>query len=741
VTLGMATAAFLGATSARPASGGGGPLGAAGSAGAPALTLERVARFPPPGNRIPTGFRFTHDGRILYYLALDGDADVRMLVREEVASGRREVLARAADPGRAPSREEVLRRERLRLQDRGITQFVLAEKADRVVYAWAGDLYLARPGGEPVRLTQSEASEQDPQLSADGRRLAFVRDGDLYAIDVDTRLERRLTTGAKEGVTNGLAEYIAQEEMDRRSGFWWSPDGSRIAYAQVDETGIPIYPIVHQGADTWDVETHRYPFAGGPNARVRLGIVPSAGGPTTWLDLAPTGEDVYLARARFGPDGAFYAQVESRDQKSLRLLRFAAAGGPAAQILEERSETWINLSDDFLPLEKGGFVWASERSGWKHLELRAADGSVARTLTSGSWPVDRLEGVDEKRGLVYFTAARETPLEKSLYRVPLAGGEVERITAQAGFHAVVTSPEGSHFVDTFDSARTPPVVTLRESGGRTVRTLEANDDPEIGALGLQPPELVSLRGPDGTLLYGAVFKPPDLSPGRRYPALVRVYGGPTAQTVKDSWELTQDLRAQYLARQGYVVFRLDNRGSPRRGRAFETALYHRLGSVEVEDQIAGARWLASLPYVDGGRIGIYGWSYGGYMAALAVLKAPDIFRAAVVGAPVTDWDGYDTHYTERYMGTPAANAEGYRAASVLPLAATLQNPLLIIHGMSDENVHFRHTARLLNVLNAAHRPYDLLVFPDERHLPRALSDRVYMEERLLRHFDRALKNP
>jgi dipeptidyl-peptidase-4 len=739
VTLGLAAVAFLGASRARAAAGGG-------HAGSPpvapaGLTLERVARFPPPGTRIPTGFRFTHDGRILYYLAIDGDADVRMLVREEVAGGRREVLARAANPGLAPSRDEVLRRERLRLQDRGITQFVLAEKTDRVVYAWAGDLYLARPDGDPVRLTRSETPEIDPQLSDDGRRLAFVRDGDLYALDLETLQERRLTTGARDGVTNGLAEYIAQEEMERRGGFWWSPDGSRLAYAQVDETGIPIYPIVHQGSDTWDVETHRYPFAGGPNARVRLGVIPAVGGETTWLDLAPAGEDFYLARARFGSDGALYVQVESRDQKTLRLLRFDAADLRPRLLLEERSDTWINLTDDFRPLQNGGFLWSSERSGWRHLELRSPDGSLKHPLTSGSWSVDRLESVDEKRGLVYFTAARDTPLERNLYRVPLAGGEPERLTPEPGFHAVVTSPDGTHFVDTHDSVRTPPVVTLRTSRGRPVRTIEANDDPEVRALGLAPPELVSLRGPDGTLLYGAIFKPPDLAPGRRCPALVRVYGGPTAQTVKDSWELTQDLRAQNLARQGYVVFRLDNRGSPRRGRAFEDAVYRRLGSVEVEDQIAGARWLAALPYVDGDRIGIYGWSYGGYMAALSVLRAPDLFRAAVAGAPVTDWDGYDTHYTERYMGTPQDNPQGYRAASVLPLAGSLRNPLLIIHGMSDENVHFRHTARLLNVLNAAHRPYDLLVFPDERHLPRALSDRAYMEERLLRHFDRALKNP
>jgi dipeptidyl-peptidase-4 len=229
-----------------------------------------------------------------------------------------------------------------------------------------------------------------------------------------------------------------------------------------------------------------------------------------------------------------------------------------------------------------------------------------------------------------------------------------------------------------------------------------------------------------------------MTPGRRYPALVRVYGGPTAQEVRNSWELTRDLRAQHLTERGYVVFRLDNRGTPRRGHAFATALDRHLGSVEVEDQIAGARYLAALPYVDGGRIGIYGWSYGGYMAALCLLKAPEIFRAAVAGAPVTDWDGYDTHYTERYMGKPQENPDGYRAASLIPLAPQLKGRLLILHGQVDENVHFRHTARFVQALNAAHRPYDLMMFPEERHLPRRAEDRQYLEQRLIEHFDAAL---
>jgi len=709
------------------------------TAGTSELTLARVARFPPPGARVATQFRFTHDGRFLYFLSLEGPGPDRSLVRLDVRGGAREVVGRAEGTGAAAlTPEEILRRERQRIQDLGITEYTLAEKADAVVYVSGGALFLVRPGSPPVALPEAGKGALTPQLSSDGTRLAFVRDGELLVMDLATRAVVTLTRGAGETLKHAVAEYIAQEEMDRPLGFWWSPDGGALAWTEVDESPVPVYPIVHQGRDAWDVERPRYPFAGGPNARVRLGIVPSRGGETRWLPLAQEGEDVYLARVRFGPDGALYAQVQSRDQKSLRLVRFRPPSYQATPLLEERSETWVALHEDLRPLKDGRFLWSSERSGWRHLELRATDGRPVRTLTSGAWPVDRLESVDEERGIVFFTAARESPLHKPVYRVPLEGGKVARVTPEDGFHAAVFAPDGRRFVDVHDRLSQPPKALLREASGAIERVIDANDDPEVKALGLAPPELVTLQGADGTPLHGAIYHPPAGTGGPRHPAIVRVYGGPTSQTVKDSWELTQDLRAQFLARRGYVVFRLDNRGTPRRGVAFERTLARRLGAVEVEDQAAGARWLASRPDVDGARIGIYGWSYGGYMALLCLLRAPDIFRAGVAGAPVTDWAGYDTHYTERYMGTPQENPDGYRASSVLTEAARLDRPLLLVHGMSDENVHFRHTARLLNVLNPAHRRYDLLLFPDERHLPRGQNDREELEARLLQHFDRHL---
>jgi dipeptidyl-peptidase 4 len=708
------------------------------------ISFQRVARFPPPGGRVANGFRFTRDGGILYFLQAEGNGVVQSLFREEVATGAHTTAARP--PGTPQegglSREETLRRERKRLQEKGITQYVLAARADVVVFAYAGDLYLARPGHDPLRLTETPATELDPQLSEDGRRLGFVRDGDLYVMELPSRAERRLTEGARDGLTHGLAEYIAQEEMDRFSGFWWAPDGRRLAYTEVDETGIPVYPIVHQGSAEWEVERERYPFAGGPNARVRLGVVAAAGGPTRWLSIAPAdGTEFYLARVTWDRQGSLLAQVESRDQTRLRLLRFDPDRWEPVTLLEDRSDTFINLHDDLHPLPGGRFLWSSERGGYRHLELRAPDGTLLRALTSGPWAVDALQGVDETKGTVFFTAAKDSPLERPLYRVPLEGGAIERVTPEDGFHTVTVSPDGRLMVDVHDSLRQPPRALLREASGRTLRVLDPNDDPEPAALGLHPPEMVTLPAGDGTTLYGALYRPPGPVPAGGFPAIVSVYGGPGSQRVRNAWELTSDLRAQRLVGQGFVVFKLDNRGTPRRGKAFETALFHRLGSVEVEDQIAGARWLAERPEIDGARIAIYGWSYGGYMAARCLLLAPDRFRAAVAGAPVTDWDGYDTHYTERYLGTPQDDRDGYTAASLLPLAPRLQRPLLIVHGMVDENVHFRHTARLLSALNAARRRYDLLVFPEERHLPRRPEDREYLERRVAEFLQQSLATP
>jgi dipeptidyl-peptidase-4 len=384
----------------------------------------------------------------------------------------------------------------------------------------------------------------------------------------------------------------------------------------------------------------------------------------------------------------------------------------------------------------GSFIWASERDGFQHLYLYNREGTLIRQLTSGAWMVDSLAGVDEKRGLVYFTGTREGPLETHLYAVPIGGGELRLITAGApGKHAVVLDQACTRFVDTYDSLTQPPTVTLCALlDGAPLATIFDERDPRVDALALDPPELVALQSRDGATLHGALFRPAARFGAGPYPAIVQVYGGPHRQAVTNSWTVTMTMRAQYLRSQGFLVFLLDNRGSARRGLAFEGALKHDMCHIEVDDQVDGVRWLVDRGLADPDRVGIYGWSYGGYMAVMSLARAPETFKVAVAGAPVTDWDGYDTHYTERYMGTPQSNPAGYAASSALSHVDTIAGKLMLIHGLIDENVHFRHTARLINALIKARKPYDLFLFPDERHTPRGMADRIYLEERIRDYF-------
>lgn len=707
------------------------------------LTLEEVARYPRPGTNVPSNLAFSPDGRLLTYLWSERGDLVRDLWALDLVSGQRRVLVGAPGGGISDENvnpEEALRRERQRLREGGVTHYSWPKSADRLLVPINSQLFVTSSAGEPLRaLAPSDEPAVDARLSPDGRQVVFVRARELWVVDTAGGEARRLTHDATATVSNGLAEYVAQEEMGRDAGFWIAPDGRHLAYAQVDEGHIPPYPIVHQGGDTWRVEKHRYPFAGGENAHVRLGVLPlpegpgrPAGGATRWLDLGPD-PDCYLARVDWRPDGRLLVQVQSRDQRRLELRLFDVADGSCHTLLLEEGDPWINLHADLRFVgDRGDFLWSSERTGFRHLELRDARGGLVRTLTAGEWPVDRVAHLDPDRGWVYFLAGRESPLERHLYRVPLAGGQIERLTHEPGFHAATFSADGRWYAHHHESRTAPPSVRVRSADGAERWPLHVPLPTEDLAPGLAPPELVALTSRDGARLYGAMYRPHP--PIAHLPTLICVYGGPHAQMVNDTWGMTVDLRAQYLAAQGFLVFKLDNRGSARRGLAFEASIARRMGGVEVQDQVDGVRWLVEQGLADPNRVGIYGWSYGGYMTLLCLMKAPETFKAGVAGAPVTAWDGYDTHYTERYMGTPQQNPEGYRESSALSHADKLDGRLLIVHGMIDENVHFRHTARLVTALETANRPFDLLVFPNERHMPRGEDARRYLEERLVGAF-------
>ena len=456
------------------------------------------------------------------------------------------------------------------------------------------------------------------------------------------------------------------------------------------------------------------------------------------MDLGAT-EDIYLARVAWLPNGRLTAQIQNREQSRLVLQVFDPQTGAATTLLTETSEVWLNLHNLCKPLANGRFLWGSERSGFQHLYLYEGNGELVRPLTQGEWLVEEIAAVDEKGETVYFTGTRHSPLERHLYAVSLDGGEPRQITTAPGLHDVVVDPAQQRFIDVQHNRHNPPTITLRDlADGRLLTTIYDTPDPRVAQLNLPTPELITLASRDGVLLHGAIYYPPrSFGPGP-HPTIVSVYGGPHAQRVQESWLLTVDLRAQYLAQRGFLVFKLDNRGSARRGLQFEGAIRHNMGDVEVQDQVDGVRWLVSQGLTDPARVGIYGWSYGGYMAAICLARAADTFRVAVAGAPVTHWDGYDTHYTERYMGLPQANPQGYKVSSVMHHVTQIRGKLLLVHGLIDENVHFRHTARLINALNRARIPYDLLIFPDERHMPRRLEDRVYQEERVCGYFEEYL---
>ena len=712
------------------------------------MPIEEVAKFPPPGMAIPVSFAFSADDRSLTYLYGPDQSPVRRLYAMDVETGEKRVIQAGVDPESAElSLEEQLLRQRQRQMGEGITRYSWNAARGVIAIPAQSGVYLKDGMDAPPRLV---ASAQDgailtPRISPDGTRLAFVRDAEIYVVPLDAADDsppRQITFGARgTGKTNGVAEYIAQEEMGRLSGFWWSKDGSLIAFEQADETHIPPYRIVHQGKDDIGAaarEDHRYPFAGEANARVKLGVAPADGGEPVWMDLGDS-EDVYLARVAWTPSGALRAQIQNREQTRLDLVEFDLSTGARTTILTETSDVWINLHDMFKPLKSGEFVWASERDGFSHLYLYGEGGNLIRRLTGGDWVVDGLAGVDESARTAYFTGTKDAATERHLYKVPLDGGETERVTRESGVHSVTLDRAFQRFVDVFSDVNTPPTITLRSlEDGSPLCAVHLPDDPRVEALALTPPELVQVESGDGDTLHAALYKPPPRFGEGPHPTVIYVYGGPHAQVVTNSWGMTCAMRIQRLRSLGYLVFSLDNRGSARRGLAFEGAIRHSMGGVEVRDQVAGVRWLAERGLADPDRVGVYGWSYGGYMALMCLTRAPDVFKMGVAGAPVTHWDGYDTHYTERYMGTPQANPEGYAAGSPMTHVANLRGSLLIVHGLIDENVHFRHTARLINALIKARKPYELLMFPDERHMPRSLADRVYMEERIGDFFERSL---
>jgi dipeptidyl-peptidase-4 len=701
------------------------------------LTLDDLVRQPLPGMDAPGRIEFVPGEDAISYLQSSNGSLVRSLWRHDLATGERRLLAgpiaEAEREETTFSRDEELRRQRQRTVELGVTEYGWASRSRRptLVVPLDGRLFVAS-GDEPVREIAGITRVQAAKLSPDGRLVAYVVAGDLWVIPVEGGSAARLTSDASDGLFNGLPEFVAAEELDRPDGLWWSDDGAFLAYARVDERELAPFLIPHWGEDAAEVEVHRYPFAGQKNAQVSLHVVAARGGNPIAGRIEVDG---YLARVVAHPDGGWLVGVLSRDQRSLRWSALSPDGA-ARELWVEASEPWLNLDDDTRVLGDGRILRSTEASGFRHLELRDSDGGQDRTLTHGEWQVAGVVEVDQERGKVLFVAGRDAVLERHLYAVSLDGGEPTRLTDEPGWHEVIASSDGRRWADTCSTLEHGPRVSVRgRDGGPSITIHEPSADS--GHVDLVPPELLELTAADGsTLLHGAFYRPdPTWGPP---PLVLSVYGGPHSQRVVNAWSLTVELRAQWLRQRGIGVLIVDNRGTSGRGLAFEAGLAGRLGSIEVDDQATAARELVRRGDADLERIGLYGWSYGGYMTLVCMAREPNLFKVGVAGAPVVDWDGYDTAYTERYLGTPAGNPDGYRESSVLTQAGDLRGQLLVVHGLLDENVHFRHTARLLATLGELGRSVDLLLLAAERHGPRARPALGLRERRTLEFLCRHL---
>jgi dipeptidyl-peptidase-4 len=707
------------------------------SAGPRTLEVSDLRATPPIAGRLVKGVTWVPHTSRLAFIAQEGEGDsaTESLVLEDAATGKRERLLGGA----------------------GLELPGNAGKATLDGYEWSPDGLLVLLAAEPglaiydtrkkslETLTREEA--EYPSFSPTGRAVAFVRHGNLFVVDVQSRKETQLTRDGGAHVFNGRLDWVYEEELSNHGGraYEWSPDGSFIAYLRLDENRVPTYPLVdflsvpHAG-----FFEQRYPNPGDANAIPSVHIVDIEGHERSHVDFS-TGDDLYVVPdLSWVPDSTSVAyEVMTRQQDHLE-VKLLSTGGKTRLLFEERDPYWINVPDRInsrpheAPLRflKGDrFLWLSERSGFSHIYTGSLANPALVPVTKGSWQVDGIVGVDEPSGTVYFTSTEKDPRERQIDKIHLDGTGFARVTTDPGVHTGELSPDGTYLAATQSSLQHPPLLQLLSAAGKVVRTV---DEPHNRLSEFQWPtvEFAEVKAADGTRLFCELMKPPSFDPKKTYPAVVYVYGGPHAQLVRDEFPRLSNLLV--LASHGFLVWTLDNRGSWGRGHAFESVIFKDMGRAELADQLEGLRYLKSLPFVDKERVGLTGWSYGGYMTLYAMTHAPEAFKCAVAGAPVADWKLYDSIYTERYMRTPKENPEGYKTSSPLAAASKVKGRLLLIHGTADDNVHMYNTINFVKELSAAGISYELELGPGEKHGFRSRANQDARDKALVAFFEKNL---
>jgi len=720
--------------------------------GRKALTIEDIFADGSITGRGPESVQWSPDGNRFSFVQRDDSGEHGELWYVDSSGEKKVLVSEAKLAGLAPSAESVKNeREKERITRYHVAAYQWAPDSQHLLFDSQGQLWLyAIDTGTAVQLTADPDASGDPKFAPDGNQIAYVRKHNLFVRGIADGRERQLTKDKDENLLNGEVDWVYAEELEVRSNYFWSPNGKEIAFLQMDETRVPGYPITDYMPTHAHADMEKFPQPGDPNPAVRLGVISASGGKTRWVSTSED-QDIYIPRFGWVRDGLLWAEVLNRHQNEMDLYFIDAASGRSRRVLSETSpEDWVKVGDAFRVLRSGDhFLWSSWRDGTTQLYLYSfdkenplgADAKLERQLTQGDFEVFAVDAVDDA-GVVYFTCNKDDPRQRQIFSVRLDGSAVTRVSQEAGTHEspdrteqIVFSPDAKRYVDYYSSVMTPPRLASCTSNG-TCWTVWASRS--IEDYGLIEPSNLEFRAEDGTRLYGQLLLPAEPKPTGKTPLIVFVYGGPADQVVRNVWQRETGLFDQLLARRGFAVFAVDNRGTPGRDRKFQTAIRHQFGAVELKDQLSALdQLLQEYAQLDRDRVAIWGWSNGGSMTLYAMTHS-EAFRAGVSVAPVTDWRIYDSIYTERYMGLPQENAAAYDD-SISRAAGRLHGSLLLVHGTSDDNVHVQNSIEMVQALIDAGKQFRFMVYPGKTHGISGSVDRTHLFHMVEDHFERELK--
>jgi dipeptidyl-peptidase 4 len=699
------------------------------------LTLEKIfgGYLQAPS---PSELRWSPDGRRLAFFSSAGDGDKSLWFLDAVTGEKMKIISskQIEEMTSSATQTTASERERMRRIRYDIASFLWSPDSKKILFVSSGRLYLFDIAEHKSQLlVPAKTNVQDPKFSPDGACISFIYEHDIWLAPISSGKEKRLTSGGSEFLLHGDLDWVYQEEFDLRTGYHWSPDSRHIAFLELDEKMVPVYPIVDQLSPQATVDWQRYPKAGDLNPKARVGIINVKSGKAVWLDHRME----YIPRINWADNRGVAIQLLNRSQNELEIIEVNPENGGSHTIFKERDRYWLDITDDLIFMSGGReFLWTSSRSGFRHIYIYSRSGELLKQLTSGEWVVREITGIDENNGWIYFTSNKAETLGRQLFRIKPDGSGVERVTKEPGVHEIQMNALATAFVDSFSSLTQVPLINIQDvaSGQKT----ELFHERSLEKFGLVVPEMKTLKTSDGATIRILIYRPDHIQPGKKLPALVYVYGMPDAPTITDAWHGVRGLFHQFLVQQGYLVVQIDDRSSAEPGHINAVAAYHNFGSTAARDHETAVQYLKSLSYVDADNMAIWGWSGGGYTAAYH-LTHTNLFKIGVAGAPVTDWLLYDSIYTERYMGSPTQDREAYDRASAVSAASDCNGRLLIIHGTLDDNVHPQNTYQLIHALIESQKQFDLMIYPGKTHGITGATENIQLYTMIYKFLERYLK--